>query len=201
MPCFYSEYANVLLPLLDKYSASVDKLGRLLLQTFYSHQMLMPVEERLMNGNLCPFGSRYLISVYGCSCAGLLCHRIKFFHLIHEPFKLFFFLKLTIHLPECAEEQLTRNRFQGCSGSCTSFRCPACWTAHQKLLPRVFRLLHKLQVYCLFSTRFKEMLQWRSHKAWGRAFTLWGDCATATYDLLCSSLFCHWPLYNASHQN
>jgi hypothetical protein len=104
MPCFYSEYVNVLLPLLGKYSASVDKLGRLLLQTFYSYQMLMPVEERLMNGNLCPFGSRYLISVYGCSCAGLLCHRIKFFHLIHEPFKLFFFLKLTIHLPECAEE-------------------------------------------------------------------------------------------------
>jgi hypothetical protein len=98
--------------------------------------------------NLCPFGSRYLISVYGCSCAGLLCHRIKFFHLIHEPFKLFFFLKPYIYLsvqknssPETASkgvqgpaqasgvlllEQLTRNCFQGCSGSCTSFRCPAC---------------------------------------------------------------------------
>jgi hypothetical protein len=72
MPRFYSEYVNVLLPLLGKYSASVDKLGRLLLQTFYSYQMLMPVEQRLMNGNLCPFGSSYLISVYGCSCAGLL---------------------------------------------------------------------------------------------------------------------------------
>ncbi|CAM6018068.1 unnamed protein product [Sphagnum balticum] len=91
MPCFYSEYANLLHPLLGKYSASVDKLGRLLLQTFYSYQMLMPVEERLMNGNLCPFGSRNLISVYG---------RI----------------------------------------------------AHQKPLPRVFRLLHKLQVSCMLNS-------------------------------------------------
>jgi hypothetical protein len=55
MPCLYSEYVNVLLPLLGKYSASVDKLGRLLLQTFYSYQMLMPVEERLMNGKSLSF--------------------------------------------------------------------------------------------------------------------------------------------------